>query len=44
MKFVILAHPPNPKPTILTHITTNALITYINVQLGINLGNYSAAF
>lgn len=44
MKFAMLAHPPNPKPTTVTHTTTNALSTYIAVQLGMKNGNFSAAF
>ena len=44
MKFDILAHPPNPKPTTSTHTTINAFNTYMAVQLGMKKGGFSAAF
>lgn len=44
MKFVILAHPPNPNPTTKTHTTINAFKIYIAVQLGMKNGGFSAAF
>lgn len=44
MKFVMLAHPPNPNPTTNTHTTINAFTMYIAVQLGRKNGGFSAAF
>lgn len=44
MKLVMLAHPPNPKPTTNTHPTTNMFTAYIPVQLGRKNGGFSAAF
>ena len=44
MKFVILAQPPNPKPTTKTQITMNAFTAYTAVQLGRKKGGFSAAF
>jgi len=44
MKLAMLAHPPNPNPTTNTHITMNALNTYMAVQLGRKKGGFSAAF
>jgi len=43
-KFTILAHPPNPKPTIRTHTTINTLITNVPTHLPTNLGGCSTAF
>ena len=43
-KLVMLAHPPNPKPTTKTQPTTKMLMAYMAVQLGMKEGGFSAAF
>lgn len=43
-KLIMLAHPPNPKPTTKAQTTTKALNTYMPVQLGKKKGGFSAAF